>query len=102
MIANGWKTSKQIKEDYDLSPSQFKALRDECLTSTYGKAIIIVAGKTYIVDENLWQEFLISKSRQNMANEDEVVTNLDDLVRKLESKGTIDWTSMSKVAADQA
>lgn len=64
MIANGWKTSKQIREDYDLNPNQFKVLRDECLNSTYAKAIIIVASKTYVVDEDLWQEFLISKDQR--------------------------------------
>lgn len=58
MIANGWKTAEQVQADYQISPSSFKRLKATCLESKYSDAVVLVGGKTYVIEDK-WQQFLI-------------------------------------------
>lgn len=64
MLANGWKTAKEIMEDYELTGSEFFTLKTECMGSdSYYDAIIEVGNKTYVV-EDIWQEFLQDRTNK--------------------------------------
>lgn len=58
MIANGWKTAEQVQADYQISPASFKRLKATCLESKYSDAVVLVGGKTYVIEDK-WQQFLI-------------------------------------------
>lgn len=66
MIANGWKTAKQIQADYQISKSNFYRLKDKCLASSFNDALVLVGDKTYVV-ENRWQDFLMYLSQKQKA-----------------------------------
>lgn len=63
MIANGWKTAEQIQVDYQMRRSSWQNLKATCLESDFSDAIVLVGGKTYVIEDR-WQAFLIYLSQK--------------------------------------
>lgn len=68
-MANGWKTKKQIMDDYGYSEGTFGDRMRECLESPYSNAIVSDGSKYGIVIEPIYQKFLIWRTSQ-MRQED--------------------------------
>lgn len=64
MMANGWKTPRQIQEDYHIADKTFYAWKDACIASPYRDAIVRPTGRNMFIVEPLWQEFLIWRSKE--------------------------------------
>ncbi|MDE6492787.1 MAG: hypothetical protein K2L37_06545 [Lactobacillus sp.] len=58
MMANGWKTPKQIQEDYDISQGTFYDWKQKCESTQFQDAIIRPTGKNTFVVEQRWQDYL--------------------------------------------
>ena len=65
MMANGWKTPKQIQEDYGISQGTFYDWKQKCESSQFKDAIIRPTGKNTFIVEQRWQEFLIWRSEKH-------------------------------------
>ena len=63
MMANGWKTPKQIQEDYCLADKTWSTWRKKCEASPYRDAIVRVSARSTFIIEPLWQKFLIWQSK---------------------------------------
>ena len=65
MMANNWKTKKEIMADYGYSEGTFYSRCKECsLLPDYRDAIIRDGGQRTYVDENRFQDFLRYRSEQ--------------------------------------
>ena len=65
MMANNWKTKKEIMTDYGYSEGTFYSRCKECsLLPDYRDAIIHDGGQRTHVDENRFQDFLRYRSEQ--------------------------------------
>lgn len=64
MMANGWKTPKQIQEDYGITDKTWSTWRQKCEASPYRDAIVRVSTRSTFVVEPLWQKFLIWQSKE--------------------------------------
>ena len=65
MMANNWKTKKEIMADYGYSEGTFYSRCKECsLLPDYRNAIIHDGGQRTYVDENRFQDFLRYRSEQ--------------------------------------
>lgn len=65
MMANNWKTKKEIMTDYGYSEGTFYSRCKECsLLPEYRDAIIHDGGQRTYVDENRFQDFLRYRSEQ--------------------------------------
>lgn len=79
MMMNGWKTAKEIIDDYQLAGKDFSKLADECAKSSkYKDAVVMMHGSTgriyvYVVEQK-WQQFLLAKSL-GILNQEERSTN---------------------------
>lgn len=65
MMANGWKSKKQIMRDYGYSEAVFSDRMRECLDSPYSNAIVSDKSKYGIVIEPIYQKFLIWRMNKN-------------------------------------
>lgn len=63
MIANGWKTAEEIQTDYQIKQATWKRLKAACLETNFNDAIVLVGGKTYVIEDR-WQDFLVYLSRK--------------------------------------
>lgn len=64
MMANGWKTPKQIQMDYGLSDKNWSKWRQKCEASPYRDAIVRVSKRSTFVIEDRWQKFLKWRSEE--------------------------------------
>jgi len=65
MMANGWKTPKQIQQDYGISQGTFYDWKQKCESSQFKAAIVRPTGKNTFIVEQRWQEFLIWRSEEH-------------------------------------
>lgn len=64
MMANGWKTPKQIQEDYQIADKTWATWRSQCEASPYRDAIIRVSARSTFVVESKWQKFLMWRAQK--------------------------------------
>lgn len=64
MMANGWKTPKEIQKDYCISDKSWSRWCQQCEASPYRDAIVRVSQRSTFVIESKWQEFLIWQSQK--------------------------------------
>ncbi len=59
-MANGWKTPKQIQEDYGISQGTFYYLKKKCESSDFKDAIIHSTDKNIFIVEQRWEDYMKS------------------------------------------